>query len=393
MRWVDAFFERAYALVCSLGVAALGASACASTDSISNEQSEAVSATTEAIFTAPGGFYSTAPSFATCAISGPFAAPTVNCHNGYSMNSTGGTNTGTRLSVGQYRIFMPGMPGGGNVQAATVGSNNHCNFVGTNVVAGGFDINVLCRTPTGVLTDARFIVSYYRDTNVGGPLGAYAQSQGLIAPTLTNVWNSSGGGATVTQLGTGSYRVVFPGQASPNDTALVSSAGALAGHCKLGSWLNSGTGVAVNVLCFDFFGSPQNNQFSVSYGRNIRGEPRNSLPTGTQGAFALVNANATINPAFSRNTCAAGVNSVTTFQPAVYQEKFHAVTGFIGERPIAAFTTAIGPTGSYCTLKMNPVQGVMSDSTVIVNCFSPDGQTPTPTQHTTMMFIQDASAC
>jgi hypothetical protein len=336
-----------------------------------------------------GAFYTTAPSYGWCGVPGmPIDGP---CHGGYSTNSTGATNTVAHLSTGRYRVLFPGLASGGNVQLGSIGSNVHCNVLGTAPVAGGQTVDVICRAPSGALADSSVAVSYYRDTNVGGVLGAYALVHGIGAVSVANIWNSSGGGVTAIKTGTGAYRVVVPGQSGLLDTVLVTAAGSQAGHCKVSAWSTTAT-INIDVLCFDFAGNKRDNDFSIAYHRNIRGEPRNTLPTGTQGAFALVNAPGGISAAFSRNTCAAGANSATLLG-GVYTEIYHVVTTSHGEVPVLGLVTAVGPTGAYCNLQHLPIQGVVSDSKGFVNCFSPDGQAVVSTQHTSMFMIQDVGGC
>jgi hypothetical protein len=144
------------------------------------------------------------------------------------------------------------------------------------------------------------------------------------------------------------------------------------------------------VNCFDFAGLRADSDFSVAYHRNIRGEPRNALPTGTQGAFSLVLAGGGINPTFSRHTCTSGANTATIFS-GVYQETYRAVTAFHGEVPIGAVVTAVSNSGTYCSMSAFPIQGVRADSRTFVKCFSPDGQTVSNVQHNTMVFLDDAA--
>jgi hypothetical protein len=362
-------------------VAGCGAGASGAAD----EPGESVARAVEPLLTIPGAFYTVAPSFGWCGV--PVPGVSGNCHAGYSTNSTLATNTVTRLSTGRFRVFFPGLLAGGNVQISAVG-NPHCNLLSVSTSGGGQSVDLTCRTPAGALVDSRFLVSYYRDSNVGGILGGYALVRSTTPPTLSNTWNSSGAAVSVINTGVGAYRVTFPGQVLGGDTALVTAATSAAAYCQLAGWSGA---VSVDVRCFSFAGAPQNADFSVSYNRNVRGEPRNTLPTGTQGAFSLVNTAGGINSAFSRNNCPSGSNAATIVL-GEYSETYHAVTSFGGEVPICALTTAINTAGVYCNPSHLPIQGVRSDSHLRVNCFTPSGAT-TNSQHTSMVFLQDQGGC
>jgi len=385
MRGWDSFVKG----VC--GLFALGASVGCSGAMDAEADGELVARAEQPLLTVPGAFYTDAPSYGWCTSFQPNVS--ANCHAGYSANSTGGISTTTHLALGHYRVFFPGLLPEGNVQITAIGGNVHCSLLDIASWPAGQTVDLVCRTPAGAAVDSKFVVSYYRDTNVGGVLGGYALVRGAVPPlAVTDSWNSTGGAVVATNTGVGMYRVQFPGQVLGADTVLVTASGSRPVHCKVGNWSSFGGGVAVDVRCFNFTGAPQNNDFSVSYGRNIRAEPRSTLPTGIQGAFSVVNPGGGVNLAFSRNTCPAGVNTASLFG-TTYNERYHAVTAFGGEVPIAGLVSALGSAGSYCNLVQGPIQGVQSDSTLIVNCFSPNGLTPAPSMHTGMVMLRDHGGC
>jgi hypothetical protein len=369
---------------------ALGASVGCSSATDAGAEGELVAHAEQPLLLIPGAFYTVAPSYGWCTSTQPNLS--ADCHPGYSSNSTGAVSTVTRLAVGRYQVFFPGLLPNGNVQLVGMGGNVHCNPLGTLSSPAGQTVDIVCRTPAGAVVDSRFVVSYYRDTNVGGVLGGYAQVRGTVPPLVTNPWNSAGGVVSATNTGVGMYRVVFPGQVLGSDTVQITATGPSPVHCKIGNWSNIGGAVAVDVRCFNFAGAPQNNDFSVSYGRNIRGEPRNTLPTGTQGAFSVVNPGGGVNLAFTRNTCAAGPNTANLFG-TTYTERYHAITTFLGEVPTGGLVTALGSTGTYCNLAQVPLQGVQSDSTLLVNCFTPNGLAAAQSMHTGMVMLQDQGGC
>ncbi|MFI2436677.1 hypothetical protein [Streptomyces sp. NPDC018693] len=79
----------------------------------------------------------------------------------YQYNSAGYTNRITRLGVGIYRVWTPGMPlGYGNVQVTAYGSSSaHCNVDYWTPSTG---IQVRCYTASGTPVDTYYDVSFTR---------------------------------------------------------------------------------------------------------------------------------------------------------------------------------------------------------------------------------------
>jgi hypothetical protein len=334
----------------------------------------------------PGAFYNTPPAFGFCGASSP-----VECHGGYSFNSRGASPGFLRRGTGVYRVLFENQPSNGNAQVVSASGNVHC-AVGAQFPSGtGVGIDVFCRAPGGALTESRFMLSYYRDTNVGGPLGGYANVSGVAPFATSNAWNSSGGPIVVQGFGVGSYRVNFTGQIVNGDNAQVTALTSGGAYCTLGP--NGWSGGTVDVRCFTLAGVPANVNFSVSYGRNVRGEPRNTLPTATQGALVVVGQGGGVDPNRSRNTCQAGGNAAALQQPAnLYTETYHAITATPAEVPLMSLVSAMSSAGVYCNLDHFPIQGVRADSHGFVSCFTPSGASTTAI-HSSMFIIQDRGGC
>ena len=149
------------------------------------------------------------------------------------------------------------------------------------------------------------------------------------------------------------------------------------------------------MTCSTSEGQAASVPFSVSYGHNVRGEPRNALPTGTQGALVAVNAPGGVDPNRSRNSCQVGGNSaVLQQQPSglAYVETYHAVTTTQAEVPLMSLVSAMSGSGAYCNLPHFPLQGVRADSTGLVKCFGAGGAETSAT-HSSMFIIQDHGGC
>lgn len=390
MSW-NAFREKTPARYVAVAFALCGAAACAGNDGAE----EAIAQQSAELLTLPGAWYTSAPQYATCL----YRAVSVSaaCASPQSMNSLGGVNGVTRVGVGQYRVFLGGMSGNGNAQLVAIGNNNvRCNLATIGPAGAGVQAEVRCRAPSGVGVDSEFELSYYREKNIGGPLGAYARVRGFVAPlTVFDGWNSQGSYISATTLGVGRYRVQFGRQTFPNGTVLVTSATGQPGHCKAASMsaLPGGAGVQVDVNCFSLSGNPQNDEFSISYNQNVRGDARNSLAIGTQGGFSRVTAWAAVNPSFSRNTCAAGANSAAFLGVGKYTDRFHAIGTSPGVRPSAALVTAFGPDSSYCKLSQVWSAPPGADASLAVQCFRGDGAVPLNSEHNAMFTLQDNGGC
>jgi len=83
----------------------------------------------------------------------------------YSFNSSGGANTITRSSTGDYTVRMAGLasPVGGNVQVSGYGANTTECKVGSWFSSGSdLLVSVRCFTTGGVPADAYYTVTYTR---------------------------------------------------------------------------------------------------------------------------------------------------------------------------------------------------------------------------------------
>jgi hypothetical protein len=356
---------------------------------------EAVGSMQEELLTLPGAWYTTTPHFAWCTVNS--AAPTPNCVVPFSHNSLGGSNTVVKLATGRYRVTMPGMAFNGNPQAVALGTSHHCHSNTFGTTGSGVVIDVACRTAAGAMTDGSFVVTYLREFNTGGVLGAYARVRASFggAPLVNDTWNSTGGAISATRITTGQYNVDFAGQAATADTVMVTAASTgLAGHCKARTWGAIGAAVRVVVDCYNPAGGYQDNDFTISYGRNIRGDARNTTPTGTQGGFSRVTAGGAVNPTFSRNSCVAGSNSSTHPAVGTYADKIHVVAASpTYSLPNVALTMAVGPGPSYCNLSsLWSTSLPTSDPIVNVRCYSGAG-TAQDNEHNSSFMLQAPSGC
>jgi hypothetical protein len=198
-----------------------------------------------------------------------------------SFNSTGGTNTLIRNSMGNYTVTLPGLTKFfGNAQV--VGQRTtfrtplpRCKLVSWGTGASSTNITVQCYNYAGLpRDDLQFYLAYSVDQTLGfktgiKPLGAYAfandlTSTSVYTPNTKDQFNGFGTGKlTAQKTGTGLYTVTIPGTLNySTSVALVTAVGpASAAYCNIVSWATS----TINVACFKTGGTPIDSRFEVSF--------------------------------------------------------------------------------------------------------------------------------
>src|SRR5262249_6615629 len=117
----------------------------------------------------------------------------------------------------------------------------------------------------------------------GQMVGFLSTLGGSVSPISS--FNSSGGSNTVTILGTGLFKVTFPGLGNGLNSNAQVNAYNTNGHphiCTSQGWGSNGTDVTAYVGCFDFSGHPYSADFSIFY------QSRNAAPGGWLGFLGAV---------------------------------------------------------------------------------------------------------
>ncbi|WP_438023971.1 hypothetical protein [Sorangium sp. So ce233] len=169
---------------------------------------------------------------------------------------------------------------------------------------------------------------------------------------------------TVTQLGTGRYRVRFPGiGASSGGNVQVTAYGSGAERCKVDHWNNSGGDVNAYVNCFTAGGAALNTRFSIAY-------VRKSGTGSSDEAYVWANdpTAAAYTPNLTHQFNSSGVNNTIVRQGvgryAVTLPWQTAVGGTVE-------VTAYGPDSDHCKVAS---WGQSGDDTVVdVRCFDSAG--------------------
>jgi hypothetical protein len=191
----------------------------------------------------------------------------------FSANSTGGTNTVTRLRTGMYQVNMPGLDAsnGGGIVHVTADSplgTQRCRPWGHGVGQGTDNLmTVVCYNTGRELTDTRFIVTYQNNSGLQSYHAGFAWGHNRTAasyfPDPLFAFNSKFGGSTpvqITRSGTGRYSVDFPGLDLSGGNVQVTAWSGDWEYCKVVGW-----SATVNVACFNYDGSPRDALFNVSY--------------------------------------------------------------------------------------------------------------------------------
>ncbi|MBB5868092.1 hypothetical protein F4553_001471 [Allocatelliglobosispora scoriae] len=178
----------------------------------------------------------------------------------YAYDSTGLTNHVTRQSTGVYMLqigavdaYFPVGHDDGVYQITAYGTAAvRCEVFGEND-EDPTPIGVFCHNHNGVLVDSRFSVSYSHSVTVLGTataaFGNIHSRHSWMSPVFypAGWWNSAGGAPTITTLGTGRYRVAFPGLSIGSGYAVAGSRGDTSTYCTVAFWGSN----SVTVNCYD----------------------------------------------------------------------------------------------------------------------------------------------
>jgi hypothetical protein len=197
----------------------------------------------------------------------------------YQYNSTGATNTITRLSMGRYAVRLPGLATSrGNVQVAAkhVASSNVpavCRVLSWGPSTTDLVVTVQCRNLSTAKADADFALFFSQGQGLKGsghvPVAYLEANQPTTAsytPDPLRRFSSAGLAPHVTRSGVGRYLVTLPGMPR-GGAAQVTPYGTGASFCVLSSIRKVGTPQQVGVHCFKTNGDPVDSEFGLSYQR------------------------------------------------------------------------------------------------------------------------------
>jgi hypothetical protein len=157
--------------------------------------------------------------------------------------------------------------------------------------------------------------------------------------------NSSGGVSglginnTITQTGTGSYRIDFPNIGSEiGGNVQVTAYGSGSERCKVASWGSSGTTLQVFVNCYDASGNAVNTQFTASY---VRVPYTGTVTGGYLWANQPTTSSYTPNTTYQWNSTGAN-NTITRTGTGAYTATFPGLTFGGGTVEVTAYGSGSG---------------------------------------------------
>jgi len=136
------------------------------------------------------------------------------------------------------------------------------------------EIDVLCYTKSGSLTDHSFTLLYQarKKSDATRPEVAFvwanAPTKSSYTPNGEYSYNESGGTNTIKRSSKGNYAVYLPGFATTHSTVMVGAYGAPA-HCQVSDWGSYGSGTVVNVNCTDTEGVFEDEYFDLVYSTDL----------------------------------------------------------------------------------------------------------------------------
>jgi len=193
----------------------------------------------------------------------------------YQFNSSGGTNTITHTTKGEYTVKLPGPDvTDGTVKVTAFGGNtDSCQVVEWLDVSSGQDVYVDCFNTAGSLVNHQFTMTFAASDDLLGDGGANGYAWGndptssSYTPDSAYQYDWVGTTATVTSFGTGEYILSFP-SASLGDTGdeQATAYGSSDAHCIVdGPAGVSGGSQGADVFCFDNSGNPVDAYYTVQW--------------------------------------------------------------------------------------------------------------------------------
>jgi hypothetical protein len=189
----------------------------------------------------------------------------------YQYNSTGGTNTMTRSSVGHYTAILSGLDTvGGTVQVTAYGAGaGRCKVSTWGPDFDGQHVSVLCFDASGAASDQTFTLAFaqktplaYLGNEVWGLYGWFQKSKG-VGYKLSKIYRFNGltGGAlTGTRSSKGHTTVEYPGSLDlTTSNMLVTAYGDDNSYCNVSGW------TPLNTVCYGQGGNPKDSQYNVAF--------------------------------------------------------------------------------------------------------------------------------
>lgn len=185
----------------------------------------------------------------------------------YSYNASGGTNAVMRVSLGRYRVDLPGAMANASLHVTAYGTGpEHCSI--ESFWAGV--VYVRCFNTSGGAADSKFSLHYTGSAPRPGMIGGHAfidaATSAPLAYQRNQHWVSCFTTPPITV--TGFQDVYYPDTALGDLTptmSLSTAYGTNGNYCKVGWWNAQATGFSVHTQCFTPAGTPVNTPFLSSF--------------------------------------------------------------------------------------------------------------------------------
>lgn len=185
----------------------------------------------------------------------------------YSYNPSGGVNSVLRLSLGRYRVELPGSSANASLHVTAYGTGaEHCSI--ESFWAGV--VYVRCFNTSGAVADSKFSLHHTGSAPRPGMIGGHAFISGATSAPLAYQRNQHWVSCFTTPpiTVTGFQDVYYPdtllGDLTPS-MSLSTAYGTDGNYCKVGWWIPSGAGYIAHTQCFTPAGTPVNTPFLSSF--------------------------------------------------------------------------------------------------------------------------------
>jgi hypothetical protein len=189
----------------------------------------------------------------------------------YQYNSTGGTNTMTRIGTGSYEAVLPGLTSlGGAVQATAYGAGaGRCKTTGWGPDVDGQHVSIQCYDASGAASDQYFTLVFaanvpvaYLGTDVRGVYGWFQKSKGQNYK-LSKIYrfNDLSSGALIGNRSSKGQTVVsYPGSPSFTSSNMVVTAyGSDNSYCNVNGW------TPLFTTCYGQGGHVKDSRYDVAF--------------------------------------------------------------------------------------------------------------------------------
>lgn len=324
---------------------------------------------TSALPTAPG------PANAKAWVWSDNPAGTVNPNSLYQYNSSGASNSVTRLGAGQYRADLPGLGTlRGMVHVNAYSTSRYCKAAAWGPNGTTQEVYVHCFDPAGNLADSVFNVLFYRENRTASIWSSgHARAHlpivsSAYSPVSLNSWNGMGQPVTISRTATGRYLATFDGfTGSPNSgSVLVTPYGVTPARCKVQNWSTT----SVSIGCHQPDGTPADSEFGVSFFNDVLFGAPSSATAHPGGYFwAHDRTSATYQPeAAYRFNSTGGGYLATRSGAGTYQASFTGLKAYGASIAMVTAYGATAPASTFCAPTLwNPAGGSPGTS-ISVSC-------------------------